>query len=304
MPNEKEVVSDDTQTSKEEDRFFSNETDDELDLGLEPETEEPETEEESDDEDDPETDESPETDEPDKFKGKSREDIIKSYQNLEALAGSHAQTISELKKTKDKPEEQPENREYSVKDIPTIPDNTLDSMIATYEEYLAKPGASIDDSDNYGNNTILYNRLMAEKSARTVQQRNSVKNVEVANATTVHEYKNKAAVTEAEYAQIIDFAKNKLSDTGEITDGDLDVAMHKLFPSKYNKTLADKDRKRIADAKTKVTPRITPGGSDHGGSAIKPIKEMDEMDDVQLDQYLESLSMDQLAEVKKLLNKR
>jgi hypothetical protein len=31
---------------------------------------------------------------------------------------------------------------------------------------------------------------------------------------------------------------------------------------------------------------------------------MDEMDDVQLDQYLESLSMDQLAEVKKLLNKR
>ena len=42
----------------------------------------------------------PETDEPDKFKGKSREDIIKSYQNLEALAGSHAQTISELKKTK------------------------------------------------------------------------------------------------------------------------------------------------------------------------------------------------------------
>ena len=51
-------MSDDTQTSKEEDRFFSNELDDELDLGLEPETEEPETEEESDDEDDPETDES------------------------------------------------------------------------------------------------------------------------------------------------------------------------------------------------------------------------------------------------------
>jgi len=308
MLDKEEVVSDDTQTSKEEDRFFSNEIEDELDLGLEDDTDntEPEEGEEVEEEtndDDSETDESPETDEPDKFKGKSREDIIKAYQNVEALAGSHAQTISELKKGQGQAEETPK-KEYAVKDIPNISDNILDSMIATYEGYLVKPGASIDDADNYGNNTILYNRLMNEKSARTVQQRNSAKNVDVANATTVHEYKNKAAVTEAEYAKIIDFAKKKLSDTGEITGGDLDVAMHKLFPSKYNKTLADKDRKRIADAKTKVTPRITPGGSEHGGSAFKTIKEMGEMDDVQLDSYFESLSIDQLAEVKKLLNKK
>ena len=306
---DKEVVPDGTQTS-EEDRFFYNDPVEDIDLGLDGTDDDDKEEESNDDEPDgnsqPEEESAEEkvNEEPDKFKNKTREEIIESYKNLEALSGKQAQTIGELRKQAQPKEEQLPEGGYTIKDIPNIPDNTLDSIIATYEEYLSTPGKSIDDSDNFGDITIQYSKLVAEKTMRIALNKTSGKDIETKNAVTVHEYQNKEAVTEAEYAEMIQYAKTKLSDNGEITKNDLDVAMLKLFPAKYHKALVDKDKKRIADAKTQATPRLTPSGDGTGAPSVKSIKEINKMTDDQLDKYLESLSVEDLKAVKAQLNKR
>ena len=302
MPKENETVAP-AQTDPALNRFFSD--DEDLISGEEtveteetPEVEEPEVE-DLDPEEIPEVledDPASDTDEPDKFRGKSREDIIKSYQNLEALYGKKA--------AEPKPAEAPADltKEYYPSDIPTMPDNVLDLFIADYEDYLQTPNQSLDDSENFGRKTIEYNKMMMEKAKRQTVLQHSVSQLQEHNKQVKASYEGSKHLTAEELDHVAVYATTKLSDDGKLTIGDMDVAMHKLFPDKWIKRNIDKDKQRIANAQTRQTPRIAPsGGSGNPPSSIKSVKEIAAMNEWEYDAYLETLDSSQLAQLKQKL---
>jgi len=248
----------------------------------------------------PEDDEThaPEDDDiPEKFKGKTVKDLIKSYQNLEALYGKKA--------AEPKPVEPSDpNKVYTMQDIPIMSDSKLDEFIAIYEDYLMTPDQSLDDAENFGRKTIEYNKLMMEKAQRNVKLQHSTAQLREQNNQVKASYDGKKHLDADEFEQVVAYAVTKLSDNGELTIGDMDVAMHKLFPDKWIKRNIDKDKQRIASAQTRQTPRIIPGGgANTAPTGLKSFKEISAMDEYAYEQYLEKLSPAQLEQHKKIIKR-
>lgn len=300
MAKKKEVAPE-VQTDPTLDRFF---TDDEIPEEVETDVETAEPEEEPADPDEPE-----ETDEPeeqplipkDKFDGKSREEILEAYKNLEALSGRQAQEIGELRKPK--PAEPP--KEYNLNNLKEWPENVLDEKIQMYEDYLAAPDKAIEDGENFGIYTVHYNRMMVEKAKREAIAHTTTRQVHESNAQVQAKYPGKAYLTESEMKEASQFAITKLSDDGALTEQDLDVAVHKLFPDKWLTLNIDKERVRMTQVQTKRTPMVTPKAGDPRPSAgNKSLEELSKMDEDSYEAYLDTLSPAQLDKLQEKINKR
>lgn len=287
---EKEVV--DTETS--DDAFFS-------DLSNEEEEDETDEEEEYPDEAEEDTEEAEESPR-DKTEEWTPEELRKAYKNLETLVGKQGQELGELrKKVTVAPAEPEEKKQYNENDIPNMPDNVLESYIATYKQWLSTPGISIEESDRFGQMTVQYQELLAERNARRTLGIAAKKALDDVNSAVVTEYKNKASLTDEEAKKALDFAIKKLSDDGKVTQDDLDVAVHKLFPEKYHKLRFDKEKERLAKAGTR-TPTIPNNNRSSEPSKIS-LEKINKMDSDEYDAYVESLTDSQYAELKKLIKR-
>ena len=281
---EKEVLDEETS----DDSFFD-------DLDEEQDKVEEEEQDESYDEED-EEEEKPK----DKLDTMSAEDIKKAYKNLEALVGKQGQELGELrKKVTEAPKET--KKDYSENDIPEMPDDVLDKYIAIYEQKLTAPNAAIEDSEQYGVMNVQFQKLLAEKNVRRALSISGRKTQEESNSAVVKDYKSKAGLTDEEAKQAREFAEKRLSDNGKITQDDLDVAIHKLFPEKYIKMRFDKEKERLAKAKTR-TPTIPTSKTDSGTAKLS-IEKINSLDPDEYDNYIDSLSDKEFAELKKMMNK-
>jgi len=235
----------------------------------------------------------------DKTDEMSIEELKKSYKNLESLAGRLGQEVGELRKQAAKPTE--EKRQYNVNDIPAMPDDVLDNYVQQYEDYLSKPGVNIEDSDKYPSMVVQYQKLIAEKATRG--SLNAAKSSVVAadNEKEVSKYKSKSGITDAEAEAVKKFAL-KISDNGRITESDLEVALHKLYPDQYRKILFDKDKQRLAKAQTK-TPLIPAGGGQTKQTGLS-IEALEALDPDDYGRYVNSLSDADFAKLQKIMNKR
>lgn len=295
------------QSDKDLDRFFIEDPNDlppeEQDGEETPENDDDAQEEGNPPDEDADTDAPEETTEqPDKFKGKSLEEIKNAYKNLETMMGKQAQELGELRKAVTQPAE-PSKKHWTAADIPVIPDADLDYVIAQHEAYLLTPDQALTDSENFPAITIQYNKLMAEKAKREALKATKSITVTQANNAVVSNYHGNDAVTADELDQMKQYALQRLTDTGEITKDDLDVAMHKLFPGKWVMLNADKERKRIAKAQTEATPRIVPDKAGGGSKALKTPEELGKMSDIEYEQYLDSLSDTELKALKERIRK-
>lgn len=234
----------------------------------------------------------------DKTDEMSLEELKKSYKNLESLAGRLGQEVGELRKRVAPVEEK---KQYNVNDIPSMPDNVLDNFVQQYEDYLSKPGVNIEDSDKYPAMVVQYQKLIAEKATRG--SLNAAKSSVVAadNEKEVSKYKSKSGITDAEAEAVKKFAL-KISDNGRITESDLEVALHKLYPDQYRKMLFDKDKQRLAKAQTK-TPMIPAGGGETKQTSLS-IEKLESLDPDEYDRYVNSLSDADFAKLQKIMNKR
>lgn len=234
----------------------------------------------------------------DKTDEMSLEELKKSYKNLESLAGRLGQEVGELRKRVAPAEEK---KQYNVNDIPSMPDNVLDNFVQQYEDYLSKPGVNIEDSDKYPAMVVQYQKLIAEKATRG--SLNAAKSSVVAadNDKEVSKYKSKSGITDAEAEAVKKFAL-KISDNGRITESDLEVALHKLYPDQYRKMLFDKDKQRLAKAQTK-TPMIPAGGGETKQTSLS-IEKLESLDPDEYDRYVNSLSDADFAKLQKIMNKR
>ena len=234
----------------------------------------------------------------DKTDEMSLEELKKSYKNLESLAGRLGQEVGELRKRVAPVEEK---KQYNVNDIPSMPDNVLDNFVQQYEDYLSKPGVNIEDSDKYPAMVVQYQKLIAEKATRG--SLNAAKSSVVAadNEKEVSKYKSKSGITDAEAEAVKKFAL-KISDNGRITESDLEVALHKLYPDQYRKMLFDKDKQRLAKAQTK-TPLIPAGGGQTKQTGLS-IEALEALDPDDYGRYVNSLSDADFAKLQKIMNKR
>lgn len=228
---------------------------------------------------DPEEEE-PEEEQPEPKKDKldemTPEQIKEAYRNLEALKGRQGDELGTLRKKLAELQPVVEKTAYTEDDIPTMPDEALDKTIKNYEAYFATPGKSIDDADNYGIHTIAYNKLLVEQGLRKHSQALTSKAMASDNENVANRYNAKLALSTDDLASVKQYALTKLSDDGKLTESDMDVALHKLFPGKYSKMIADKERERITKAKT-TTPRL-PGNATpptKGVVSIDHVKNMD-----------------------------
>lgn len=282
-----------TEPSQEEERFFADDELDMLDDGIDPE---PDTEEQE-----------PEEEKPaDKFAGKTPEEILEAYKNLEAMMGKQAQELGELRKRVDKPdsgEPPPEGKAPTFADILNGSDTDLDAAIARYEEYLATPNMQIDESENYGLYNVQYAKLLNERSIRNIGKKAEAKAAVETNVNIANQYKNGKNLSEAEITKLKEYAEKRLSDDGRITEADLDVAMHKLYPDKWQRASIEKVKKQVAEAKTKATPRLS-GGTTSTATIVKTVEEVLSMDEDDMDSYLDTLSADDLAELRTKINKK
>lgn len=305
IDQEKQEVIEEVATS-DDDLFFTNEPDEDDDsIELEPEKEE--FADADDDTDTDEEDQEAQEDDADKLDKMSPEEIKKAYRNLEAVVGRQGQELGELrKKVSPEPEtkrEYPPDKVYTEDDIPSLPDDVLDSMIKVYEDYLSIPNQSLDDAENFGIKTIQYNKLMLEKSQRMVQKKQTTQSIAAMNKSVAESYTAKMALSPADLAKAQDYALNKLSDDGKLTEHDLDVAVHKLFPDKWSNKTIEKERERIAKAKT-PTPRIPANASINPNKTVS-ISEVKAMDEDEYDYWVKNVASDeQLAELEKLINKK
>lgn len=307
MAKKKEVVVE-TQTDPDLDRFF---TDDPIPAeDQEVETAEPEEEisDPDEQEEEAEPDETPDEESElppsaplDKFAGKSKEEILEAYKNLEALYGRQGQELGELKKPK--PAEPA--KEYNLANLKEWPENVLDEKIQMYEEYLATPDKAIDDGENFGTYTVQYNRMMVEKAKREAIAHTTFKQVHESNTQVQAKYPGKAYLTDTELNEASQFAITKLSDDGSLTEQDLDVAVHKLFPDKWLTLNIDKERVRMTQAQTKRTPMVTPkAGEARPSAGNKSVEELSKMDEDSYKAYLDTLSPAQLDKLQEKINKR
>jgi hypothetical protein len=307
MAKKKEVVIE-TQTDPALERFFTDEEIPAVEPAVEPEEpEEPEEEPESEPEEpvDEEPEEEPEQPEQppvatDKFDGKSREEVLEAYKNLEALYGRQGQELGELKKAK--PAEPP--KEYDITNLKDWPESVLEEKIQMYETYLYTPSQSIDDSENFGIRTVQYNRMMVEKAKREAIAHTTTKQVHENNAQVAAKYPGKSYLTPTELSEASQFAIDKLSDDGSLTSADLDVAVHKLFPDKWIKLNVDKERVRMTQAQTKRTPMVTPKAGEVRNPGLKSPEELAKMDEMAYNAYLDTLNPVQLAKLQERINKR
>lgn len=284
-----------TEPSQDEERFFADEELDLLEESIDPE---PDTEE---------SEPKPEEEKPaDKFAGKTPEEILEAYKNLEAMMGKQAQELGELRKRVDKPDSgdpPPANKALTFADILNGSDAALDAAIARYEEYLATPNQQIDDSENFGLYNVQYAKLLNERSIRNISIKAEAKAAIETNEALASKYKSGNNLSEAEIAKLKDYAEKRLSDNGKITEADLDVAMHKLYPDKWQRASIEKVKRQVAEAKTKATPRLS-GGTTSTATVVKTVDEVLSMDEDDMDSYLDTLSDNDLAELKAKINKK
>jgi len=297
---------------KEEAVVETTETDTDLknfmDAYDDPDDEEPETE-ETQEEGGEETSE-PETEVKDKTAKWSIEEYQQAYKNLEKKLGEQGHELGELRKRVSEPEKKADDPiDYNPDQIPDIPDEHLKVLLRNYENYFNQKDINITDSENFGRITAEYQKLLQEQTLRNVSAKASKAQIAEKNAQAVATFSKQwdKVLTPEQVAQASEFARAKLSDDGSVTCDDLEVAMHRLFPSIYRskvaQEIADKERKRIADAQTKTTPRIPSSGSETRSSLISVDKYM-AMDMDEKEQYLYNLSPDQLAAFKSLVNKK
>ncbi len=236
----------------------------------------------------------------DKFDGKSREEIIEAYRNLEALQGRQAQELGERRKQ----ETTTETKEYNMTNLGEWPDSVLEKQIANYEEYLATPDQAINDSEHFGLFNAQHNRMVAEQAKRAALSVINSKQVKEDNSKVLSEHPAKQYLTQAELEQASQFAISKLADDGKLTASDLDVAVHKLFPDKWVQLTVDKERVRMTTVQTKRTPMLSTSGNQPRTTGLKTPEEAAKMSEEAYEQYLDSLSYDQLTQLKAKINKR
>ena len=301
--------------SDEEKRFFSNaEEDDNADVG----EDQDETQEEEDSEageDDQEAGET-ETEEeglPEKVKNWKTEDYRRGYFELEKKLGEMGKELGELRKAK---ETQPEKTEEAApnsrteNDIPNMTDEELDNYIGIYTDWLSVEDQVINNPKEFAKNNIQYSKLLVEKQMRTITHKQVKEQVATTNQQVVETYQKQwnEVLTQEQIDKVTKFAETKLSENGALTNDVLDVATHHLFPSIFKShmamTITDKERKRIANAKTSVTARVPTSGNASTGMSLISVDKLSAMDSEQRAEYLESLSSSDLAKLEKAINKK
>ena len=235
------------------------------------------------------------------------EQLAKAYENLEKVVGRQGQELGELRKKTVQPEPQtPEEKITSMSDV------ELNQTIDSFKADILKPNAAIED-DDYGQKVILYNDLKEERTLRKITQERESKNAQINNKQAITEFSTTwtKALGDDKLQEVVDFATKKLSDQyGNITKNDLEVALHKLYPTHYTTALrvavAEQDRKRIATAEATKEPRISGAGSSSVAKESISLKKLHAMDSWERQEFLRKLAVRDpktFAKVEALLKK-
>jgi len=230
------------------------------------------------------------------------------YQNLEKVVGRQGQELGELRKIVSKYEE-PKTPEEK---ITSMTDAELNQTIDVFKSDILKPNAAIED-DDYGQKVILYNDLKEERTLRKIAMERESKNAQNNNKQSITEFSTvwTKALGDDKLQEVVDFATKKLSDQyGNITKNDLEVALHKLYPTHYTTALrvavAEQDRKRIATAEATNQPRISGAGSSSVAKESISLKKLHAMDSWERQEFLRKLAVRDpktFAKVEALLKK-
>jgi len=250
----------------------------------------------------------PEEEPKDKFDNLPYEKLVESYKNIEKVLGKQGQELGELRKLKEQVNE-PKTPEEK---ITSMTDAELNQTIDVFKSDILKPNAAIED-DDYGQKVILYNDLKEERTLRKIAMERESKNAQNNNKQSITEFSTvwTKALGDDKLQEVVDFATKKLSDQyGNITKNDLEVALHKLYPTHYKTALrvavAEQDRKRIATAEATNQPRISGAGSSSVAKESISLKKLHAMDSWERQEFLRKLAVRDpktFAKVEALLKK-
>lgn len=266
------------------------------------------TEEDNDDEQDV-TEEQEETTEevateelPDKYKGKTAAEIAKMHKEAEELIGRQGAELGELRKSKEITSDKP-------KTIETLTDAELNETLTYTENKLREPGASLEE--NYGQDVVLYNQLLAEKNIRKMQTSATTQQVNSENEKVLQNFKTTLgdAITFDQLTEIGRVAK-KLSDDGKIGIPDMQAALLKCFPDVYQTVVIDKKKAvkvKEAEDNAKMTgqPRVGASGSSNseqkGRYSVEALAQMQGDDPRKFNEILRKMSPAQREKLKQQL---
>lgn len=296
-PEEKDVKTTESELTEEDKKLFGNilygEDDEEVTYG------------EADDEQEETQDEPPVDDtdaESDKRANWDVDDYKKAYENLEKLVGRQGQELGELRKyVQEKPADQPPEQK-TVDDIPNMSVSELDNYISTYEQAVAEPNLLLEDEEKYNEYQSILRKLTQTRAEKGVLERlKHEQRMQVIHKST-EEFKKENSLTDDETQSIMTYAK-RLSGGEEVGNADMEAAMLKLYPDKFYAQIAQKQKERIASAKSKTQPRL-PSGNRTVPTGGVTVKQLAEMDDSEREAYLENASTEEVKRLYQEVNKK
>lgn len=255
-----------------------------------PKTKEPDSEEKSVDEDDPEPE-----DNDDPTKDWTLEDYKNGYKNLQKVVGKQGLELGELRKIVTSPVNA--KKEHSIDDIPEMDEATLSGYIEKYEAALADPALEFEDQEKFNTIKREYAILIEERAVRKAMSRIEQKTAKEKLSGIKAQIAKKYTLTDEELTAVTNKA-TKLSDNGIPSETEFEAAVYSVNPQKFSLSKTNEINSRIMTAKTKETPRI-PSGSNQVIEKKITAKELAAMGQYERDEYLDSLSIEEVEALSK-----
>lgn len=187
-----------------------------------------------------------------KWEGKSREDILHSYEALEKKLGEQGKELGELRKG---------SSPLGGKDKSF---NAISSRIEELENRIYS-----DDFDRYDPEDRKlqreYDKLNREYGVLSAQQKLQQSMAQNENVKVIAQFKERfAELSDTDIDTLSTFAINKLSDNGRISEADLEASLLRNDPARYRKftelTARNSERERISKAQMNKQPRLSASG--------------------------------------------
>ena len=223
-----------------------------------------------------------------RFEGKTRDDLLESYRNLEKKLGEQGRLIGELKGS-------------SSKGKGT---KTPSEMKARIDELSSKIYS--EDFDRFDKEDMKlqkeYDELNRNYASSVAQQSFQSTMAEKDNKLAVNEFKEHyEGIEEDVLNQVISFATSRMSDeSGKISQADLEASFFRLQPERFKKFTSMKakldERDRIANAHNSNTPRLSATGNTNAQVNLTKLLQDNPR---KAQEILRGLSNEQLAKIKR-----
>jgi hypothetical protein len=189
-----------------------------------------------------------------KWDGKSKEDVLLSYKALEKKLGEQGKELGDLRKGYTPP----------VKDKGSKTLGNISNRISELEEKIYS-----DDFDRFDEEDKKlqkeYDKLNREFGVLSAEEKYNHNLAQRENVKAVEKFTQKfSELSESEMEVVKDFAVNRLSENGLITEADLEASLMRNDPARYKKfmeiSVKTNERDRIQNAHKNKQPRMSASG--------------------------------------------